>query len=83
MLPLSAEPAAGFAFVCQRTARLQIGFSPWLTPGWSQRAHAADICATCVNNERFGSKEGRDQVLSSPPMRLRKLPHTRRVDVKY
>lgn len=30
---LSAELAAGFAFVCQSTAQLQIGFSLWLTPG--------------------------------------------------
>lgn len=78
MLPLSAELAAGFAFVCQSAAWLQIGFSPWLTPGQSQHTHTHMllIFALYVNNECYDQKEGCDQVLSPSRMQLRKLLHT-------
>lgn len=52
MLPLSAELAAGFAFVCQGAAWPQIGFSQWLTPGSSQQQQRTMLMfALRLNNE--------------------------------
>lgn len=61
MLPLSAELAAGFAFVCQSTAWLQMGFSLWLTPGYSQQQQPqnTDIHSTqiYINNKHYDLRE--------------------------
>lgn len=58
MLPLSAELAAGFAFVCQSSAWLQTGFSLRLEPGSSRRQqqqqqHTLMMFALRLNNEGY------------------------------